>query len=163
MNCSCASERCPHLQYLRTLLETSGKDQVPSCAVSRQTSTSENVALWQRWKPYVERTIQLSGLVIETVMLLWVAVTRGALQLWLKLLDADRYEAFVLHKQFRRGVVPVLCPVGDRFASARYDWSSVKVANGGVQEDEPKTTDPMPSTCQDTGDRSRKQTLLLVG
>ncbi|XP_058120669.1 uncharacterized protein LOC131282298 [Anopheles ziemanni] len=90
MNCSCASERCPHLQYLRTLLETTAKDQVPSCAVSRHTSTSENVTLWQRWKPYVERTIKLAGCVIETVMLLWVALTRGALQLWLGLLDADR-------------------------------------------------------------------------
>ncbi|XP_040158253.1 uncharacterized protein LOC120897424 [Anopheles arabiensis] len=88
MNCSCAAERCPHLQYLRTLLENSTTEQIPYA--SRQTSTSENATVWQRWKPCVMQTIKLSGCVLETVMLLWVTLTRICLQIWLKLLDANR-------------------------------------------------------------------------
>uniref|UniRef100_A0A182N7Q0 Uncharacterized protein n=1 Tax=Anopheles dirus TaxID=7168 RepID=A0A182N7Q0_9DIPT len=88
MNCSCAAERCPHLQYLRTLLENSRKEQIP-CA-SRQTSTSENVDLWQRWKPFVIQTTKLCGCVLETLLVLWVAITRVCLQMWLRLLDANR-------------------------------------------------------------------------
>ncbi|XP_053674691.1 uncharacterized protein LOC128724999 [Anopheles nili] len=88
MNCSCAAERCPHLQYLRTLLENSCREQIP-CA-SRQTSTSENLNLWQRWKPLVMQMLKLSGCFLETLMLVWVAVTRVCLRLWLQLLDTNR-------------------------------------------------------------------------
>uniref|UniRef100_A0A182KA37 Uncharacterized protein n=1 Tax=Anopheles christyi TaxID=43041 RepID=A0A182KA37_9DIPT len=88
MNCSCAAERCPHLQYLRALLENSHKEQIPYA--SRQTSTSENASIWQRWKPCVMQVIKLSGCTLETVMLLWVALMRTCLQIWLKLLDANR-------------------------------------------------------------------------
>uniref|UniRef100_A0A182R0Z7 Uncharacterized protein n=1 Tax=Anopheles farauti TaxID=69004 RepID=A0A182R0Z7_9DIPT len=88
MNCSCAAERCPHLQYLRELLESSNKEQIP-CA-NRNDSTSENVDLWQRWKPFVMQTIKLSGCALETLLMLWVAITRVCLRMWLKLLDANR-------------------------------------------------------------------------
>ncbi|XP_052898301.1 uncharacterized protein LOC128305056 [Anopheles moucheti] len=105
MNCSCAAERCPHLLYLRTLLETSQKEQIPYA--SRQTSTSENVGVWQRWRPLVMRTIRLSGCVLETVMLLWVTITRFCLQLWLQLLDANR-SALVLFLFF---TVSLICSI----------------------------------------------------
>uniref|UniRef100_A0A182YNJ5 Uncharacterized protein n=1 Tax=Anopheles stephensi TaxID=30069 RepID=A0A182YNJ5_ANOST len=105
MNCSCAADRCPHLQYLRTLLENSHKEQIPYA--SRQTSTSENATLWQRWKPCVMQTIKLSGCVIETVMLLWVTITRLCLRMWLQLLDANR-SALVLFLFFS---VSLICSI----------------------------------------------------
>uniref|UniRef100_A0A182WIC0 Uncharacterized protein n=1 Tax=Anopheles minimus TaxID=112268 RepID=A0A182WIC0_9DIPT len=105
MNCSCAAERCPHLQYLRTLLENSHKEQIPYA--NRQTSTSENVGVWQQWKPFVMRTIKLSGCVLETVMLLWVAITRVCLRMWLQLLDANR-SALVLFLFF---TVALICSI----------------------------------------------------
>uniref|UniRef100_A0A182M6H6 Uncharacterized protein n=1 Tax=Anopheles culicifacies TaxID=139723 RepID=A0A182M6H6_9DIPT len=105
MNCSCATERCPHLQYLRTLLENSQKEQIPYA--SRQTSTSENVGVWQQWKPFVMRAIKLSGCVLESVMLLWVAITRVCLRMWLQLLDANR-SALVLFLFF---TISLICSI----------------------------------------------------
>uniref|UniRef100_A0A182R2G8 Uncharacterized protein n=1 Tax=Anopheles funestus TaxID=62324 RepID=A0A182R2G8_ANOFN len=105
MNCSCAAERCPHLQYLRTLLENSCKEQIPYA--TRHTSTSENVGIWQQWKPFVMRTIKLSGCVLETVMLLWVTITRFCLQLWLRLLNANP-SALVLFLFF---TVSLICSI----------------------------------------------------
>ncbi|XP_055601909.1 uncharacterized protein LOC129750837 [Uranotaenia lowii] len=81
MNCSCTADRCPHVQYIRALLETTEKDQIyaarqPGCKTCSQHLKTVGSYLWS---------------VIKILFTFWLLFTRTALLLWLRILDSNKY------------------------------------------------------------------------
>ncbi|XP_021696302.1 uncharacterized protein LOC110675484 [Aedes aegypti] len=80
MNCSCSSSQCPHVQYVRKLLETTEKDhQAPP------------PTLMQKSLPQIQNAAWYIASAIKEIFFIWIAITKIVLRLWLNLLDSNSY------------------------------------------------------------------------
>lgn len=84
MNCSCSSNRCPHINYVRTLLETTDKDQLRE----KETPPSSR---WRKSVPHVQKAVCHIASTIKVLFYIWLALTKVILQLWLNVLESNRY------------------------------------------------------------------------
>ncbi|XP_055628023.1 uncharacterized protein LOC129769659 [Toxorhynchites rutilus septentrionalis] len=83
MNCSCSADPCPHVQYIRSLLETTEKDRLRA-EESKRTG-------WMRASEYFGKAVTQIGSFLKIAFFLWVAMTKAALKLWLYVLNSDSY------------------------------------------------------------------------
>lgn len=80
MNCSCSSNQCPHIKYVRTLLETTDKDQL-----------REKEASCQKSVPYLQKVVCHIVTGIKVLFYIWLTLAKVSLQLWLHVLESNRY------------------------------------------------------------------------
>lgn len=84
MNCSCSSNRCPHIQYVRTLLETTDKEQL------REQEAGPS-SCWEKSVPYLQNAASHIVSAIKVIFYIWLALTKVILKLWLSILESNRY------------------------------------------------------------------------
>ncbi|XP_058830352.1 uncharacterized protein LOC131689345 [Topomyia yanbarensis] len=82
MNYSCTARDCPHVQYIRNLLETTetcrAEEVSPECG-------------WSRYLPYLKKSARYIVAGLEIVICFWFLMTKAALQIWLRVLDSKSY------------------------------------------------------------------------
>ncbi|XP_058463232.1 uncharacterized protein LOC131437725 [Malaya genurostris] len=82
MNCSCTAQKCPHLEYIRALLETTD-----TCQAEELTPECGRSFYWQRLRKIVCYAVTA----LEIVIYFWLTMTKAALLFWLRLLDSNSY------------------------------------------------------------------------
>lgn len=87
MNCSCSSSQCPHVQYVRKLLETTEKDD--------QSTTPQTTM--QKALPQLQKAAWYVATAIKEIFFVWIAITKIVLRLWLNLLESNRSVRIISH------------------------------------------------------------------
>ncbi|XP_062550820.1 uncharacterized protein LOC134215708 [Armigeres subalbatus] len=80
MNCSCSSSPCPHVQYVRKLLETTDKEDHATPPSSMQKTF-----------PQIKKVAGYIAATVKEIFLIWIAITKILLKLWLNILDSNSY------------------------------------------------------------------------
>ncbi|XP_039447909.1 uncharacterized protein LOC120427122 [Culex pipiens pallens] len=84
MNCSCSADQCPHIRYVRSLLEMSEKDQLG--AVQEPPPLTG-------WPKFRQRMICFGYFMLATLRILyqlWLELTKFSLELWLRVINSNR-------------------------------------------------------------------------
>ncbi|XP_055536851.1 uncharacterized protein LOC129725276 [Wyeomyia smithii] len=84
MNCSCSARDCPHVQYIRRLLEGTELDQH---------DTEEAIAPtgWKYYLPHAKKVASYVVMVLQIAFYFWFSMTKAALQMWLAVLNSNSF------------------------------------------------------------------------
>uniref|UniRef100_A0A1Q3FV29 Putative membrane protein n=1 Tax=Culex tarsalis TaxID=7177 RepID=A0A1Q3FV29_CULTA len=84
MNCSCSADQCPHIRYVRSLLEMSEKDQLGAVQEAPPPTG---------WAKFRQRMTYLGCFLLAAMRILyqlWLELTKFSLELWLRVINSNR-------------------------------------------------------------------------
>ncbi|XP_062704807.1 uncharacterized protein LOC134287156 [Aedes albopictus] len=122
MNCSCSSSQCPHVQYVRKLLETTEKDD--------QSATPQTTV--QKALPQLQKAAWYVATAIKEIFFVWIAITKIVLRLWLNLLESNSY-VWLAFLMFAFGLICSLPGVrATSMPTAVSTWSTTSEEDGAL-------------------------------